>query len=633
MAATDNGEPLRRRAGLIRLARAAAKAVRDGTRPARVSVRADAPAAASCTRRALPDGSLAAEFRVPAAWLAPEAGPRLDALLAGALKRAGTGLPYPAARARPGKVLLFRSLLEAPGKEGAERLNQGTFYLASALRAAGAEVVLSDAKVSRFAREPREREALGALLEAHPDLSLVALGLYDAYFEEAAALTAFLRERTAARLAVGALMPTRDPEAALAHLPGVDFAGRGAGEDLLPALAALPGGAGEALDDAGEGALLSLDGTLAVCGGRAYWAGAESVRRVKDLDSSSLDFSFLERRDAASGPAFCLSRGCGSACSFCTSPDQGRFHGKSPAEVGRVLAGYGRRLKELYGSWSAAPAEAFGIGFYDDDFLADGPRARAVLEVVRRSPFHLRFVQASIRACFLRAEGGALGALDEGLLDALAPEVFAPKLVRGEPSRDPQLYLGTESFCDAELARLGKGYGAAHVEAAARALSSRGLRQAHHFIASNARTTPRDVLESLGRVVRLRAECGEAFGLLEPAIAHLVSFPGTASLRALEREGLGARALTRGRLSVPGFPELDYPLTVRDAPVDPDVAAWADRLKAKGAGVDWEDELDALLFEWLLLSESLLARGAEPERAARLRSAVDAQAGLMRAAA
>lgn len=619
MAVTVNGEA--RRAGLIRLARAAASAVRAaGEGKARVRVVLDPSAAApACVRRRLPGGGRAAEFRFPPRLL--ETGARS---CAPALSRASDGPAYPAfvPAARP-VVLLFRGLLEAPGKEGADRLNQGTFYLASALRAAGARVVLSDAKVSRFVREPLERAALARLLAANPDVTLIALSLYDAYFEEAAALVSFLRERSAARIAIGALMPTRDPEPALVHLPGVDFAGRGAGEALLPRLAALTG----PLDDAARGELLGLDGVLAVDEDSACRAGAEDILRVRDLDASSLDFSFLERRDAQAGPAFCLSRGCGSACRFCTSPDQGRFHGKSAAETGKVLAAYGRRLKELYGSWSAAPPEAFGIGFYDDDFLADAPRARAVLDVVRRSPFHLRFVQASIRAFFRD------GALDEDLLDALAPELFAPKLGRAEPSRDPQLYLGTESFCGAELERLGKGYGAAEVEAVVRALSHRGLRQAHHFIATNARTRPEDVLESLGRINRLRAECGPEFALLEPVIAHLISFPGTPILRALRREGLDACVESRGVLSVPGFPEFDYPLTVRDVPADADVAAWAERLSRKGPGVDWDAEFEGLLFEWLLLSESLAARGEDPARAARLRRAVDSQAALARAAA
>ncbi|MEK7232749.1 MAG: cobalamin-dependent protein [Elusimicrobiota bacterium] len=569
---------------------------------------------------------------MPPPLLDADAGPRLAGLLSVALARAGNGSSYPALpTAAAVQVLLFRSLLEAPGKEGADRLNQGTLYLASALRAAGAEVVLSDAKVSRFAREPREREDLARLLKANPDITLVALSLYDAYFEDAAALVSFLRERTRARIAIGALMPTRDPESALLHLPGVDFVCRGAGEEILPRLAALASVCPRsAFDEAAQGALLAMDGVLAVDDGRSsYWAGAEDILRVPDLDASALDFSFVERRDVQSGPTFCLSRGCGSACHFCTSPDQGRFHGKSAVEVGRVLAGYGRRLKELYGSWSAAPDDAFAIGFYDDDFLSDAPRALAVFDVVRRSPFHLRFLQASIRAFFRRGKGGAIGGLDESLLDALSPELFVPKLGRGKASRGPQLYLGTESFCDAELARLGKGYGVAQVEDVVRALSRRGLSQAHHFIATNARTRPEDVLDSLGRIVRLRDECGMDFGVLEPVISHLVSFPGTASLRALQRERLDACVESRGVLAVAGFPEFDYPLTVREVPADADVAAWVERLKMKGAGLDWENEFEGLLFEWLLLSESLSARGAQPERAANLRRAVDAQAGLM----
>ncbi len=557
-------------------------------------------------------------------------------LFAAAFSKASTGPAYPAAGVvAPAKVLLFRSLLEAPGKEGADRLNQGALYLASALRAAGVPLVFSDAKVSRFAREAGQREALARLLDAHPDIGLVALSLYDAYFEDAALLVEFVRSRSRARAAIGALMPTRDPEAALVHLPGVDFACRGAGEESLPLLAVLAGRSPAGpFDEAARGGLLGLDGVLACDGDRSVvWAGAEDVLRVADLDDAVLDLSFLERRDAESGSTFCLSRGCGNACHFCTSPDQGRFHAKSAREVGRVLAAYGRRLKELYGCWGAAPAEAFGVGFYDDDFLGDPDRALAVLDVVRRSPFHLRFIQASVRAFFRRDRAGRLEGLDERLLDALSGDVFSSKLGRGAPCEDPQLYLGTESFCDAELERLGKGYGAAEVSALARALSSRGVRQAHHFIATNARTRPEDVLESLARIAALRAECGRPFAVLEPVISHLISFPGTASLRALERAGLAGRVEKRAVLSVPGFPEYDYPLVERDVPADLDVAAWAESLAVKAACLDWEAELEGLLFTWLLRSESLTARGEDPARAARLRRAVDLYAGGARAVA
>jgi len=631
MGPTANGKAVRhRRAGLIRLARLAAQTLRAaGHSPARVSVIRDPSAEGlSCSWRALPSGGRALEV------VSPDAA--ASAQFSAAFSGASTGSAYPVAGVcAPAKVLLFRSLLEAPGKEGADRLNQGALYLASSLRAAGVPLVFSDVKVSRFAREAGQRERLARLLDENPDIGLIALSLYDAYFEDAALLVEFVRSRSRARVAIGALMPTRDPEAALVHLPGVDFAARGAGEESLPRLAALAGRfpAGS-FDESARGALLGLDGVLACDADRAVvWAGAEKVLRVADLDDAVLDLSLLERRDAESGPTFCLSRGCGSACRFCTSPDQGLFHGKSAHEVGHVLAAYGRRLKEIYGSWGAAPDEAFGVGFYDDDFLCDPDRALAVLEVVRRSPFHIRFIQASVRAFFRRGPNGRLEGLDDRLLDALSGGVFAAKLGRGKPSADPQLYLGTESFCDAELERLGKGYGAAEVSAVARALSSRGVRQAHHFIATNARTRPEDVLESLARIVRLREECGRSFSVLEPVISHLISFPGTASLRALERSGLADRVETRGVLSVPGFPEYDYALVERDAPLDPDVAAWAERLAGKAPGLDWEAQLEGLLFQWLLRSESLTARGEDPERAARLRRAVDLHAGRVHAVA
>lgn len=621
MAATDNGKAVRqRRAGLIRLVRSVADAILAAERaPARVCALSDSSAKTpSATWRALPGGGRALELTVPPALLNSEPA-ALRGSVASALAAAAEGRPYPAAPpAPPAKVLLFRSLLEEPGKEGADRLNQGTLYLASALRAAGATVVLSDAKASRFCRDPAVRAELEALLVRHPDIRLAGLSLYDAYFEGARELAAFLRERLRTRVAVGALMPTRYPEAALAHFPEADVAVRGAGEDVLPRLAALAGAAPSGpFDDAARGALLELDGTLAVDGTCAVWAGAERVNRVDDLDRSVLDFSFLETRDADSGATFCLSRGCDYACFFCTSPDQGRFSGKSPEGVARALAAYGRRLRELYGSWSAVPADAFALGFYDDDFLADPARARAVLAVVKASPFHLRFVQAAIRS-FFPAEN----------LDILEPSLFESKGRPGGDSFHPQIYLGTESFCDAELMRLGKGYGAAEVEIVARALSAKGLRQAHHFIASNVRTRPADVLESLARIVALRAECGDAFSVLQPAISHLKSFPGTPSWRSLAREGLLGQVRRRGLLSLEGFPDFDYPLVDRDEPADPDVAAWAESLAGKGAGVGWESELESVLFEWLLRSERLAARGVERERAARLRRAVDAHAGL-----
>ena len=155
------------------------------------------------------------------------------------------------------------------------------------------------------------------------------------------------------------------------------------------------------------------------------------------------------------------------------------------------------------------------------------------------------------------------------------------------------VYLGTESFSDAALERLGKGYGFVRVRRLAEALSSRGVRQAHHFIASNARTRLEDLVESVSRLVELRRVCGPAFNVLEPVIPRLCSFYGTASWRGLVRDKLTSRVQLRGRLSRPGFPEYDYPLVEGDIPLDAGVRAFVDRIEGR-TGVDWESELREL---------------------------------------
>jgi radical SAM superfamily enzyme YgiQ (UPF0313 family) len=621
-AATDNGEgAVLRRALLLRAAgRAAAALSARGASAARVCVLAARDdGSPRALWRELPSGHKALELRAGPGLLR-SAGAAQEEAVAAALDGAVEGRPYPRPpRAAPAEVLLFRSLLECPGKEGADRINQGTFFLASALRAAGVGVVLADVKISRFRADPSARAELADVVARHPGIGLAALSLYDDFFDDARALARFIRERSRARLAVGALMPTRSPSATFAHFPEADMLGRGAGEELLPRLAAASAASAPGpWTDAARGALLELDGTLAADGESVVWGAAERVNRIGDLDRSRLDFALLEKRDAESGPTFCLSRGCGSSCFFCTSPDQGRFSGKTPDEVGRVLAAYGRRLRGLYGSWSAVPPAAFGLGFYDDDFLADGARALSVLALVKASPFHLRFVQTGIRS-FFRGAGRRGTAPDSRLIAALDPALFAPKVHRREPPGDRHLYLGTESFCDAELARLGKGYDAAQVEAVVRALSARGLRQAHHLIASNARTTPVDVVEGLACIARLSAECGPSFGVLEPAISHLKSFPGTPSWRSLEKEGLLRCVRLRGELRAEGFPEFDYPLVDHDEPLDPDVALWARRLSAKAPGTSWSAELAGLRREWL--ERAFVLEASEPERASRLRRA------------
>ncbi|MFA6316994.1 MAG: cobalamin-dependent protein [Elusimicrobiota bacterium] len=533
-------------------------------------------------------------------------------------------LSFPGRRTLP-KVLLFRNIID-PGP-AAGSLHNATFYLASALRAAGVAVVLSDARLSRLSEKgPWGLEALGRLLKEHPDVTLAGLTLYDACFEESRRLLSFLRARTRAFTAVGGIMPTLNPREVFVHLPQAHLICRGAGELVLPeVLVALgPCDASAPLPPEQRAALAGVDGVLFGDEGGQVWAAAERAPWAADLDRSALDFSLLEKDDAVRGLCLSLSRGCRYGCSFCASMDRGRFSGKSPEAVAAHLSSYGRRLKELFGAWSRVPPAAFGVGFYDDDFLSDRRRALGILEVFKRSPFFVLFIQTAVNSFFRVRNGRPTDELDTGLLGGLSPGLFAPKVggTAAAPPERPWVYIGTESFCDAELGRLGKGYGCGRSAKAAMALSKAGIRQAHHLIVANAETRLEDLVEGAGRIVRLQALCGEPFGLLEPPTPNLVSFYPTASWRRLVRLGLRDQVEVRRTLRLEGFPEFDYPLVDRDVPADPDAREFAARA-ARGELADWRTELDGLLATALLRSEELGLSGKDKARAAALRRAVD----------
>ena len=512
----------------------------------------------------------------------------------------------------PGRpvVLLFRSLLSEAGKEnGAGRIHQATFYLASALCKAGVKVVFSDLRMPASPDGDFEGiKEFDALLRDNPDINIAGISLLEDYFLSARRLVSLIADKLDCFVFLGGIMPTTHPFSVLAHFPQAHFVVRGAGEEALPSAALALGGArpGEGMPTTVAATLCRLAGLVGRCGDTLVLGSPETVNRVS-LQTPQLDMRLLRRADMDEGGRFSLSRGCANNCSFCTSFDRSAYHAVPFNACKDIFAAYLERAGEIYGGQKRVPVLARGIGFYDDDFLGDADRAIQLLHYFSRGPLYIDFAQTGIRSFHSGKKP------NRTLLAALSTAAFGQR--RNATAREKtDLYIGTENFCAAELVRLGKGYGLKEVESVVKALSSAGIRQAHHFIFCNAFTTADDILSSLSRLRALRqSNCGN-FALLSPVIRRLRSFEGSRSRFAAQKAGLGACLFSRASLKIKGLPEFDYVLAGDDSPAD----ALAARLAAAAVPLldkgDFDAALETALYacthEWGKLSAASPAASA-----------------------
>jgi hypothetical protein len=519
---------------------------------------------------------------------------RLEAALAAALPGLPS-LPPPEGplppRAAP-RALFFESLMNSDLPHNDRELSQGVLHMIAGLRGLGVEVVLANVKMHITGQERPVHGLDGLRAALQRPVHLVCITLLEGYFEGVQGLIACLRELGCrAHIAVGGVMPSLAPEHVAAHLDGVSFVCRGAGEVHVPLLCAVvgEGDVDTPFTPGQRAALLAHRGLIAFDpGGGLIAARPDAVPTVDDLDRVDLDLGYLERRHVEAGIEITTSRGCIHRCTFCSILGRESYQARSAGNVFELLAAYEARFEQIFAPGDPPPT-AFRLHIADDDFACDKARAVAFFRELPRSRFRLSSAQVAISDLCRREGGQLLPEPDLELLSAITPACFAdaarrfPRsdFVADHRSRRWSSYLqiGVETFSDAELARLGKGYRRVHVRAIAAALAQRGLHFDAYLILSNADTSGDDLIDVLHEVARHKLRFPVHFHARFPVVPRLVSYFTAASHRRMLRQGKADRFAVRRHLRAPEAPELDYPLVDHDLPADP----WVEAAVAPGA--------------------------------------------------
>lgn len=494
-----------------------------------------------------------------------------------------------------GRVLFFESLMNTDMPHNDTELSQGVLHMASALRlaASGAgqscEAVFANVKMSITDRERPHLgiETLERALAGGP-IELVCITLLEGYWDGVVSLVRELRRLgSRAHIAVGGVMPSLAPEHVAAHLPDVSFVCRGAGEYFVPRLAAILG-PGASIDvawsEAQRAALLEMQGLIAIDRASHTVISARSSITVSapDLDDVPLDLSLLTPRHLVNGVEISTARGCIHKCTFCSILGRQSYQARSAAGVLALLARYAARYREMYPD-GEIPRNAFRLHISDDDFACDKARAATFLRALPSTPFRLASIQVSIADLCKKVDGVLLPEPDPAIVDAITAECFADAHAP-LPSRDfvadhrsrrwsAYLAIGVETFSDAELRRLGKGYRLEHVRAIVDALAKKQIHMDAYFIASNAETSIDDLIDSVAEVCRLKIRHPRFFHVRFPIVPRLVSYATSASHRRMQLRGETDRMIVHARASVPSHPELDYAFVDHDESRDPYVRA------------------------------------------------------------
>ena len=518
------------------------------------------------------------------------------------------------------RVLCFESLMNTDMPHNDNEISQGVLHMVSVLADSPTQVHFANVKMDIIG-EDRLAKGLTSLDQALEDgpFPMVCITLLEGYFEGVVQLIQGLRARGCrAHIAVGGVMPTLAPEHVMAHLEDISFVCRGAGERFLRELCDIvgDGGVDTPMDQDQLDALLGLEGLIAYVQGPGgptlVSAAADQVAEVTELDRVRLDLSHINDRHIVGGIEISTSRGCIHKCTFCSIMGREQYQARSAGGIFQVLEDYEDRFAEIHGEH--IPRNAYRVHICDDDFACERERAMDFFKALPETPFRLSSTQVSVADLCVREEGTLSTTPDHEFLNTITPECFVLSerplterdFVADHRSRkwSSFLQIGVETFSDAELVRLGKGYTVAHIRAIVDALAARGIHMDAYFIQSNADTTAQDLIDGLDELCRTKMVHPIFFHLRFPIVPHLVSYFTSANYRRLVRRGREDVQTVFRHAAVPNHPEYDYPFVSHDNPMDAWVGAAVD------AGFFTDEERYSGSFErlrsvWLERLESL----------------------------
>lgn len=482
------------------------------------------------------------------------------------------------------KILAFESLMNSDMPHNDRELSQGVLHMVSPLADIPTEVVFANIKMAITGAD-RTAHGIEKLREAiaQGPFDLVCITLLEGYYDGVVTLIEELRALGCrAHVAVGGVMPTLAPDHVAAHLPDVSFICRGDGECFLRPLVETLGAASidQPLNQAQLDAISAMDGIIARVNGpdgpTLVCSRSDLQATVSDLDRLPLDLSHLQARHIVGGIELSTARGCIHRCTFCSIIGRERYNARSADGIFELFDRYRDRFTELFGE--EIPSNAFRVHICDDDFACDRDRALRFFQQMLDTPFRLSSLQVSIADLCLRDNGTLTTTPDDELLDAIRPECFADS-IRPIPTRDftldhksrtwsSYLQIGVETFSEAELKRLGKGYRVEHIRSIVHALSSRGLHMDAYFIQSNAETRAEDLIYGLDELCRTKMTHPIHFHVRFPIVPHLVSYFTSANYRRIVRHGNQHVQRRFKTASIENHTEYDYPFIEHDIPQD-----------------------------------------------------------------